>query len=174
MMIQNARLSFPNIFRPSAFNPGDDPKFSATFILEEGDPQLETIRTEMKRIAAEKWADDVPPRLKRCLRSGSEKSDLDGFGEGTWFFNASNKKRPGVFDRDRSALVEEDGKPYAGSYVNVLVDFWAQDNKFGKRINASLQGIQFAKDGDGFGGGSGTATSDDFNTLEDVDDSFLD
>lgn len=173
MMIQNARLSFPNIFRPSAFNPGDDPKFSASLVLEEGDPQLEAIRAEMERVAAAKWADKVPPRLKRCLRPGTEK-DFDGFGEGTWFFNASNKSRPGVFDRDRTPLVEEDGKPYAGCYVNVLVDFWAQDNNFGKRINASLQGIQFDKDGDGFGGGSGTATSDDFNTLEDVDDSFLD
>lgn len=171
MMIQNVRLSFPNIFRPSAFMQGDDPKFSATLILEEGDPQLEAIRDEMNRIATDKWADKVPQRLKKCLQPGSDKADLDGFGDGKWFFNASNKKRPGVFDRDRSALVEEDGKPYAGSYVNVIVDFWAQDNKFGKRINASLQGVQFAGDGDSFGGGSGTSVADDF---EEVDESFLD
>lgn len=173
MMIQNARISFPNIHRPSAFNPGDDPKFSATFILEDGDPQVEEIKAEMRRVAADKWADKVPARLKKCLRSGSEKAELDGFGDGTWFFNASNKKRPGVFDRDRSALVEEDGKPYAGCYVNVIVDFWAQDNNFGKRINASLQGVQFSADGDSFGGAGRSAGADDFSALDD-DDSFLD
>lgn len=170
MLVENARISFPNIFRPSAFAPGQDEKYSATFIMEKGGAAHQAVEAEIDRVIKEKWPKKVPGNLKIALRDGDEK-DMDGFGDETMFFNASNKKRPGVFDRDRSPLVEDDGKPYAGCYVNAIVDFWAQDNSYGKRINASLTGIQFSKDGDGFGGGSRSAGADDFAVLE---DDFLD
>ncbi len=35
--------------------------------------------------------------------------------------------------------------------VHAVVRLWAQDNAFGKRINAQLQGVQFASDGEAFG-----------------------
>uniref|UniRef100_T1HEF4 Uncharacterized protein n=2 Tax=cellular organisms TaxID=131567 RepID=T1HEF4_RHOPR len=38
------------------------------------------------------------------------------------------------------------------------------DNNFGKRINASLGGVQFLRDGDAFAGG-GVATPDDFENM---------
>lgn len=174
MKISNARLSFPNIFKPTAFAEGQDKKYSATFILPSYDPQVKQIKEEMRRIAKEKWGDDVPSNIKLCLRDGSEK-EMDGFGSSTVFFNASNSKRPGVFDRDRTPLVAEDGRPYAGCYVNAVVEFWAQDNKYGKRINASLSGLQFSKDGDSFGGGARSANADDFDDVSDDgdDDDFL-
>uniref|UniRef100_UPI0025B91E9B ssDNA-binding protein n=1 Tax=Candidatus Symbiopectobacterium sp. TaxID=2816440 RepID=UPI0025B91E9B len=74
------------------------------------------------------------------------------------------KARPLVIDRDRSALTAADGKPYAGCYVNATIDIWAMDNNFGKRINASLGGVQFLCDGDAFAGG-GVATPDDFENM---------
>ena len=38
--------------------------------------------------------------------------------------------------------------------MNAIVELWAQDNNYGKRINASLAGVQFAKDGEAFAGGT--------------------
>lgn len=38
------------------------------------------------------------------------------------------------------------------------------DNNFGKRINASLGGVQFYRDGDAFAGG-GVASEDDFDDV---------
>ena len=90
---------------------------------------------------------------------------MDGFGEGVFFFNASNTKRPTLVDRDRAPLIEDDGKPYAGCYVNAIVKPWAQDNQYGKRINFSLEGIQFVRDGEAFGGGG--ATTEDFDVIAD-------
>ncbi|MWN55950.1 ssDNA-binding protein, partial [Escherichia coli] len=52
----------------------------------------------------------------------------------------------------------------AGCYVNAVIDIWAQDNNFGKRINASLGGVQFLRDGDAFAGG-GVASADDFDDI---------
>jgi hypothetical protein len=75
-----------------------------------------------------------------------------------------SKGRPLVIDRNRDPLTAADGKPYSGCYVNVSIDVWAQDNKYGKRINAQLKGIQFVRDGDAFGGGA-PASPDEFEDL---------
>ena len=69
------------------------------------------------------------------------------------FISCSSRQRPVIIDRDRTQLVEEDEKPYAGAYVNGAVSLWVQNNQFGKRVNCNLQAIQFVKDGDSFGGG---------------------
>jgi hypothetical protein len=48
------------------------------------------------------------------------------------------------------------------------VEVWAQDNQHGKRINASLLGVQFVRDGEKLAGGS-TATADDFEAIPGAD-----
>ena len=80
---------------------------------------------------------------------------------------AYNTVRPTVVDRDRSPLTAQDGKPYSGSYVNVIIDVWAQDNSYGKRINAQLQGVQFVRDGEAFSGGGTSADASDFDEIAD-------
>jgi hypothetical protein len=69
-----------------------------------------------------------------------------------------------VLHSDKTPLTEADGKPYAGCYVNASIELWAQDNNYGKRVNASLGGVQFARDGDAFAGG-GAASEDEFDDL---------
>jgi hypothetical protein len=164
-LITNVRLSFPSLFKKSAFDDKATPKFSGMFIIEKNNPDVAKIKAAMKKAMIDKWG-EKPQGLKLCLRDGSEKNDMDGFGPGVFFFNASSEKRPGVYDTDRSVLTEEDGRPYAGCYVNVRLSFWAQDNRYGKRINAELNGVQFAADGEAFGGGGAPAASDDFPELE--------
>jgi len=84
--------------------------------------------------------------------------------EDAFYFTASNDVRPTVLDRDKSPLIAADGRPYAGCYVNAVVEIWAQDNKYGRGLRAALKGVQFVKDGDAFSGG-GTASPDDFADL---------
>ena len=169
MQVQNVRISFPNIFQASAFAEGQTKKYSATFIMDEDHPQMDALKEAIEKTAVAKWDKKIPSSLKRPLRDGEEK-DLDGFGEGTVFFNASNTKRPVLKDKDLSALVEDDGKPYAGCYVNAIVKPWAQDNAYGKRINFSLEGIQFVREGEAFGGGG--STTEDFDVIAEDDEIF--
>ncbi|WP_244126983.1 ssDNA-binding protein, partial [Xylella fastidiosa] len=68
---------------------------------------------------------------------------------------------------DRTPLAAQDGRPYAGCYVNANIELWAQDNNYGKRINASLGGVQFLRDGEAFAGG-GVASVEDFEDLSNV------
>lgn len=173
MQIQTARLGFPVLFRPQAFQEGQQPKYSATLILSKQDPQVKQIMQAMWEVAQERWGQQaqqiwqvLTAQQRLALRDGAEKADKDGFDDSVVFFNASNTKRPGVYDRDRTPLTEQDPKPYAGCYVNAVVEFWAQDNQYGRRINASLRGVQFVQDGEAFGGGAGPAEADDFPELE--------
>jgi hypothetical protein len=64
-------------------------------------------------------------------------------------------------------LEKDTGVIYSGCFVNAQIDIWAQDNGFGKRINCTLAGVQFAADGDAFGGGR-PASADDFDDLGDL------
>ena len=48
-------------------------------------------------------------------------------------------------------MLTEQSKPQPGDYVNAVIEVWAQNNDFGKRINANLVGIQYVKQGESFG-----------------------
>ena len=153
--LTNVRLSFPQLFRAKAFKADQEPSFNACFILNKEDDkeQILEVRKVMTAVAHDKWGNNIPKGVKLCLRDGAEpgKEDVDGYGPEVMFISASSRKRIPVVDRDLTPLSEEDGKPYAGCYVNVSLRLWAQDNEFGKRVNAQLQAVQFALDGDAFG-----------------------
>ncbi|MCO6551524.1 MAG: DUF2815 family protein [Gilliamella sp.] len=168
--LQNVRLAFPKLFKAEQVNGEGDPQFSATFILPKNHPNVKDIENAILQVAKEKWADKadailkkVKAELKTCLKDGDLKADLEGFA-GNYFLSASNKTRPYVINRDKTQLNPDDGVMYAGCYVYAVIDIWAMDNKFGKRICASLSGVQFYKDGDAFTGG-GIASDDDFDDL---------
>ena len=73
---------------------------------------------------------------------------------------ASSTKRPIVIDRDKSPLTEDDNRIYAGCRVNAVIELWAQNNNYGKRINASLLGVQFFKNDEPFADGGKGSLSD--------------
>lgn len=151
--LKNVRLSFPQIWTPKAYMEGQTAKFSANFLLDkEADKdQISNFKKEIKKAATVAFNGDIPKGLKTCLGDGVEKA-YDGY-ENAMFVSCSTRQRPVIIDRDKSQLVEEDERPYAGAYVNAAVSLWVQNNQFGKRVNCNLQAIQFVKDGDTFGGG---------------------
>lgn len=152
--LRNVRLSFPHLFKPHAMEEGQEPKFSASFLMDcnEHAELIEEIETKVDRIALDFWKKRTS--FKTCLRDGNDKPDLDGFGDGIMFITASRRERPAVVDKDPSVpLTAEDGKIYAGCYVNATIRLWVQDNKWGKRVNAELRGVQFHADGNSFGAG---------------------
>lgn len=172
IMLKNVRLAFPNLFEPSTVAGEGEPRYSAAFILPADHPQLKEINAKIKAVATEKWKDKAEAQLKGlektgklALHDGDEKPQYDGF-PGNMFISASAKvsARPTVINTDKTPLTERDGKPYAGCYVNVSLDFWAQDNGYGKRVNAQLRGVQFLRDGDAFSAGR-PADSDEFEEV---------
>ena len=156
VILKDVRLSFAQIFRAKAFNDDDDggtPKFNCSFLIDKvkGKPAIDTVKAAIREVARAKWGDDIPKLKpdKFCLRDG-DNEEWDGYA-GCMYVSASNARRPTIVDRDRRALSEDDGRAYSGCYVNAVIRVWAQDNKWGKRINASLEAIQFVRHGEAFG-----------------------
>ena len=169
--LNDVRLSFANaLFEPQKVQGQGEAKFSASFILPPNHPGVAAIKAAMKAVAEAKWGAKAAETFmalkagdKLALHDGDSKPQYQGY-KGNLFVNASNKIKPLVIDGNKSPLAATSGRPYAGCYVNGSIELWAQDNQFGKRINATLKGVQFLRDGERLAGG-GVASADDFEAI---------
>lgn len=176
ILLKNVRLAFPAIWTPYKGKGQEGAgKFNLKAILPKDHPQLKELEAAMVALAKEKWGVKWEATLKAIkvadktfLHDGDAKPEWEGF-EGNLYVAASNKVRPTVFDGLRNPLTEADGVVYSGCMVNVNFEPWAQDNDYGKRINGTLRGLQFAGDNDAFSGGGTPADADDFDELGNPD-----
>jgi hypothetical protein len=163
--LKNVRLSFPSLFQTETFGGEDTGKYGATLILDvtEHAPAIRQTNEAFGEIAKEKFKGKIPPDDKLCLKVGdnTDRPEL----QGKYTIKASTKKRPLVINRDKTPIAEADNVIYAGCYVNAIITLWAQDNAYGRRINAQLDGIQFWRNGDPFG--SAGVAPDEFSVFGD-------
>jgi hypothetical protein len=171
LKLSNVRLAFPQLFEAKTVNGEGEPAFSASFLLSTDHPAVAELKKAMEQVGKEKWGakwpavkKEIEAKDRTALHDGDTKADYAGF-PGHLFVSARNKTRPLVIDRDKTPLTQADGRPYAGCFVNASIELWCQDNNYGKRINASLRGVQFLRDGDAFAGG-GAASDDEFDEIE--------
>jgi len=159
IMLNNVRISFPSLFRKATFN-GEETKFEGTFLIgkKEGKGTIDVIDAAIKAIMREELKGTKLPPDKICFKDG-DNIEYSGYA-GNMSIKASSTKRPIVIDRDKSPLTEDDNRIYAGCRVNAVIELWAQNNNYGKRINASLLGVQFFRDDEPFADGGKGSLSD--------------
>lgn len=175
--LNDVRLSYPDLFvaKANKDDKGGDktPKFGATFILDKKKHAtlIVQIQKEIERVALDEFKKKVP--LKHAvLRDGSEKEDKSGYGDDVMFMAAKTETRPPVVDKDLTPLVKEDGKPYAGCYVNATIRLYAYNHPTGgKGVSAALRAVQFLRDGESFGAGP-VNVEDEFEAVEDSADNY--
>jgi hypothetical protein len=164
--INNVRISYPYIFKKGFYEGKENNKYTVTLVLDKSDPnhieakkiideQINTIYSQTKT-ARSSFKDD-----KFCVKEESEEF------ENSWLIKCGNPKRITIIDRDKTPLTEEDGKIYAGCYVNVLIDLYYYDKQYGKFILSNIYGIQFSKDGESLEGRIVDVT-DDFTDLDEL------
>ena len=184
----NARLSFPKIFEPKAFSEGQKPRYEGAFLLDPSNKAHAKVIDQIVATAKDLLEDhfgDIPDTVECCfgysdarlieigtLEWRGKKKSYDGY-EGMFYITSANTTRPTVVDQQRAPLVEADGKPYAGCFVNATITLWVQDNSFGKRVNANLRGVKYVRDGEAFGVKPVDA-EDEFDVVDtdDLDDDF--
>jgi len=171
LIIKNVRCSFPSLWKEDIKEDGSkfgkgikillDPTKDAQAIAE--------IKAEISKICKEK------PKIKQvvekkgeermCLKTG----DRDEYPAGCKMLGCGNPGKIMVLHKDRTRATEDDDPIYSGCYVNVKVDIWGQDNKYGKRINAKVITVQFAGEGESFDGGhvSDDVAASGFDSLDD-------
>ena len=167
VLLKNVRLSFPSLFKTEVYGGEDTEKYAATFLIPKSDTKTVTaIEQACKAALVEKYGEGkIPKGFKLPLVDGDDK-EYQGYADCV-YIKANTKKRPTLVNRDKTPIVEEDGILYGGCYVNASIDVWVMDNSYGKKVLASLNAIQFVKDGEAFG--SKSEGADDF---EDLDDEF--
>lgn len=178
IILRKVRLSFPDLFHAVEYQQGDGrPRWNATFLIEPGSTNDELIREAIQEAARDAWGEKAPRMLaqfegnanKFCYLDGSLK-EYDGY-EGMWYLachrnatlrSGSPNARPAIIDRDKSPLTEEDGRPYAGCFVNAKVSLYGQAGE-NAGLRASFSVVQFDSDGPAFSGSA--PTIDEFDAL---------
>jgi hypothetical protein len=151
LLLPHVRLSFPSLFRHSVFRGEPSGKFEATFILDKVEHKtlIASIQSQIAAMIKEAFKTKTLPADKLALKDGDESGREEL--EGKMVIKASTKKRPMIIGKDKAPITEDDNIIYGGCYVNAVISLWAQDNSWGKRINATLLGAQFHSDGEPFG-----------------------
>lgn len=177
------RLSFPDLFEAVQFEGKGPFKYRSSFLFPPNSEAHKRLLVAQEAVLKEAFKD----KWQAILNSANDDSKLRFIGKGDnkaydgyagmLYVTATRdqtKGRPGVFDKNPGTkespnyLVATDGKPYAGCYVNGVIELWAQDNKYGKTCRANLLSVQFAKDGDAFGAGTAIASADEFEDISDT------
>jgi hypothetical protein len=177
VILRNVRLGFFNGYEPGSYE--GKLSYSAQLIVDPKSANVAALDKAIEQVAREKWKDRAPAVLevlrkqdRVCFRHGPKMSGdgvvFDGF-DGMYYCSASSRaeQRPLMLKRDKTPSVASDGLLYSGCYADVKISLWAQDNQFGKRVNAQLKVVQFRADGDAFSGGT-PPSADGMDDLSDV------
>lgn len=162
------RLCFPAIFEKEKQMEGatTPPKYAATIVFDKAYlkahpdemARYNAIRAAADKACIEKFKKNLKDasaaiaRFWNPFRDGAEKAHLDGYGEGTIFFKASSRNRPGAVGPDAHTPIDDPAALYAGCYVRISVSPYAFDNKM-KGIGIGINNIMFIKDGERLAGG---------------------
>jgi len=182
--LNNVRISFCSTLWEAEQFEGTGPfKYSASFLVEKNSANHKALIAAEEEVAKEQWKDKAKAVLsnlrgdsKLRLISDGDTKTYDGYA-GMAYIRATrgkDKGRPLILDQkpkkpdgSDNILSAEDGRPYAGCYVNATVELWPQDNKWGKTVRATLLAVQYARDGDAFAAGS-KGSADEFEDLSDT------
>lgn len=176
VMLKHKRIGFPALAEKQSVGDGE-PAYGGRLIIAPDDKDIAAlIEPAMLAAAKVRWKDDAEAVLAflkeedKCAFSRKEyrnKKTMKVYGgfEGMFHLGMrSAKTQPTIFDQYGEPVTDKakiTALIYSGCYVNAKVEFWAQDNNFGRRINCTPLGIMFAAEGESFGGGAAPAAVDD-------------
>lgn len=175
-LLRKVRTSYFYGFKPYK---GDDGKesYCTHLILGRDHVDFGPLQALIKSVAVAEWGDGADAVLKQlvaqdrlCIHNGDVNKPGEDAYKGKVYVSTNSKKRFTIIDRDRSPLTEADGKPVSGDMVNAKINLWAQNNQFGKRINAQIMGVQFVQEMEHLSGGGRVAAAEEFGIEADTAD----
>ncbi len=191
VILYDVRLSFAELFKPGKPQKNDagemvPGKYKSNFLMEKGTEKakenMAKIKAAADQVKAEKWGKPEKwPKLKpdRVFLRDGNLENWDGY-EDHFYVSANNPNQPVLIDRKKDAkgkwivLTTENGGPrllYSGAYVNGIIRIWAQDSaEYGKRLNCSVESVQFLRHGEPFAGGKPVDPNEKFADIDDDED----
>ena len=172
------RFSFCHLFKPYAYQPGQEEKYQVTVLVPKTDTATkqrinDAIEAAKQRGIADKWNGQCPPILNTPVYDGDGVRPSDGmpFGDeckGHWVFTASAKVDypPEVVDKMGNPIINQ-SEVYSGMYGRVNVTFFPYMFGGKKGIGCGLGPVQKLRDGETLGGSMPSA-SQAFGTPQSV------
>jgi len=157
VLIPNARLGYPKLFKAEGIknDASSKPRYGCQLYL----PKSETatckaLQAEIDRLSKLNFK-GIKPKTKDLFIKDGDGEDGDDNTKGHWIISANRAEtqgRPQVIDRKRKPIDSSEASTvYAGCYVNALIGIYVPKG-WGK-ICASIEVVQFVRDGEPFGGG---------------------
>jgi hypothetical protein len=191
VILKDVRLSFADLFKPGKPQKNDKGetvpgKYKANFLMKKGTDgtkeNMAKIKAAADQVKADKWGKPEKwPKLKpdRVFLRDGDLENWDGY-EGCYYVSANNPDQPVLVDKvkdEKGKLLEltiANGGPkklYSGARVNAIIRIWAQDSaEYGKRMNCSVESVQFYKHDEPFSGHKPVDPNSKFDDIEDDDD----
>jgi len=166
--------SYPHLDKPWKKNDADREKYSLTGLApKETHGEVKALLVEViNSLLTEAKMGKIGAEHKFVRNGDTEDGPLKPETESMWIIKASENpdRAPKVRDQRTKVMTPaEIAKTiYPGCKVNMLIRPWAQNNKFGKKINANLIAVQFV--GEGTRIGEAAIDDDDAWDVIDVED----
>jgi len=150
-VVKEIVCSFPHVFKANT-KFGPDGKREVTLMLnKKKDAELITqIKADIEVMKGE--SSKAIPDDKICLKDGDDSDRAEYAGHYT--IKATSNKIIPVYDIRKDLLDENTCDVQGGDIISASINLWLQDNTYGQRVNASLNGVQYIKAGERFGGSS--------------------
>lgn len=167
------RLSYTHVF--AKYNPGGDSadgKYMTNVLIPKGEKETlkaihDAAEAAKKAGVISKWSGKEPKKLDMPLRDGDDRDD-DVYA-GHFFVNAKSGTRPGILDRKKVPIVDEE-EVYSGVWAIVSVSFYAYAKSGNNGIACGLNNIMKFKDDEHLGGRVSAEADFDSIDMEDDDD----
>ena len=162
------RLSYVHLFKPYAFQPGQEEKFCCTILVPKTDADTMARINNAIAAATEKgvsgpWNGVRPPVIQSPVHDGDGVKPSDGteYGpgcKGHWVINTSAKADypPEVVDANMNPIINQ-SEIYSGIYGKVNLSFFPYAFGGKKGIGCGLGPVQKLRDGESLGGSAPTA-----------------
>ena len=157
------RLSYVHLFKPYAFQPGQEEKFSCTILIPKSDTETmarinNAIAAATEKGVSDKWSGVRPPVIPNPVHDGDGVRPSDGmpFGpecKGHYVLTVSAKADypPEVVDARRNPIINQ-SEIYSGIYGRVNISFFPYAFGGKKGIGCGLGPVQKTRDGEPLGG----------------------
>ncbi len=168
------RLSYTHVF--SKYAPDGDVangKYMTNVLIPKSEKETikalqQAIETAKKVAVTSKWSGKEPKKLDMPLRDGDDKDDDEVYGD-HFYVNAKSSTRPGVCDKHKTPIVDED-EIYSGVWAIVSVTFFGYDISGNRGVACGLNNIMKFKDGERLGGRASAESDFADIDMEDDDD----
>lgn len=162
------RMSFVHLFKPYAYQPGQEEKYQVTLLIPKTDTDTvgrihAAIEAAKQRGITSKWNNSCPPIVPTPIHDGDGGKPSDGtpFGpecKGHWVCTATSKVDypPEVVDKMGNPIINQ-SEVYSGMYGRVNVKFAPYAFGGKKGISCYLGPVQKLRDGEPLAGSAPSA-----------------